>query len=104
MLVLTVAKLVTMLLLHCVSNSLLLQVIVLCLVSLTFISLSDGDYMYELRTVSSLHAELKNGSICASVSNEQDHAMKKSKSDGSLTSATGSDSSIYTVDELQLEN
>ncbi|KAL3766719.1 hypothetical protein ACHAWO_001151 [Cyclotella atomus] len=62
-----------------------------------------GDYMYELRTVSSLHAELKNGSICASVSNEQEHEIKKSKSDGSLTSATSCDSSIYYIGEHQLK-
>ena len=60
-----------------------------------------GDYMYELRTVSSLHAELKNDSICKSIY-EKDRAIKKSKSDGSLTSATSSDS-IYTLDEVKEE-
>lgn len=59
-----------------------------------------GDYMYELRTVRSLHAELQNDSICKSLYEEK--AIKKSKSDGSLTSATSTDS-IYTLEESREE-
>jgi nicotinamidase-related amidase len=61
-----------------------------------------GDYMYELRTVSSLYAELKNDSNCKCISYEKERALKKSKSDGSLTSATSSsDGSVYTIDEAE---
>lgn len=58
-----------------------------------------GDYMYELRTVHSLYAELKKDIICKSISYVEEHAIKKSKSDGSLTSATSNTESICTIDE-----
>ncbi|KAL3804519.1 hypothetical protein HJC23_002558 [Cyclotella cryptica] len=65
-----------------------------------------GDYMYELRTVDSLHSELQSNTEVASLSmpfvdgiaEEKNLALVKSKSDGSLTSATSNTDTISTVD------
>ncbi len=66
-----------------------------------------GDYMYELRTVESLHSELQRETEVPTMSvyfvdgtNEKKKlALIKSNSDGSLTSATSNTDTISTIDE-----
>ncbi|KAL7474763.1 hypothetical protein ACHAW6_001384, partial [Cyclotella cf. meneghiniana] len=66
-----------------------------------------GDYMYELRTVESLHSELQRETEVPTMSvyfvdgtNEKKKlALIKSNSDGSLTSATSNTDTICTIDE-----
>lgn len=53
-----------------------------------------GDYMYELRNIDSVQAELKGDCAC---SGERD-TIVKSKSDGSLSSVTSHANSISTVE------
>jgi nicotinamidase-related amidase len=76
-----------------------------------------GDYMYELRTVDSLHKELQKYSkeegvsLCfgadafcpSNTDGEQKERslIRKSESDGSLTSATSNADSISTIDEAE---
>lgn len=66
-----------------------------------------GDYMYEMRTVDSLYSEFKQVTTTKTkaflldncTNTNFDHSMVKSKSSGSLTSATSCDDSIYSTSD-----